>query len=45
MTQNTSNNSPTQKPFHINSKHSFTMRKNPKNGEGSITLGGLISTP
>ena len=41
MTENTSKNSPKQKPFHINSNHSFTMRM----GEGAYTLGAQLVLP
>ena len=41
MTENTSKNSPKQKPFHINSNHSFTMRM----GEGAYTLGVQLVLP
>ena len=41
LTENTSKNSPKQKPFHINSNHSFTMRM----GEGAYTLGVQLVLP
>ena len=44
MTENTSNNSPKQKPFHINSYSFIHNEKTPKNGGGGTHFGGLIIT-